>query len=255
LWNAVFNPAVTDRAGLRRYVISVTVFAWAVAWAGELANEIAFFVSWANCFREWSLTTVTVLLVAIPAAYAIGRAHLQLNSARCEAERLSRTDPLTGLANRRAFYRAATQLGDGGLAFIIADIDRFKHINDRYGHGVGDEVIKAVAARMQADLGDLGTVVRLGGEEFALLGVGRPVADIHARLQHFRQRVADEPVAVGEQSVYVTVSIGFVVRRDLDFDALYAAADKALYLAKSAGRDKVVDYDQAGDLPQTLTIK
>ena len=97
-----------------------------------------------------------MLVIAVPVARTMGLAQLELHRARAEAERLSRTDPMTGLANRRAFYEAAAGLEGGALALVIVDIDRFKRINDRYGHAVGDEVIKCVATRMQEELGDLG---------------------------------------------------------------------------------------------------
>jgi diguanylate cyclase (GGDEF)-like protein len=247
LWKVVFRPEVSDARDLRRYVFSVTLFAWTVAFAVDLVNQLAFFSNWGDCLREWSVTTAVVVVIALPIARTIGRAHLRLHLARVEAERLSRIDPLTGLANRRAFYEAASQLGNGVLALVIADIDRFKRINDRYGHAVGDEIIKSVGRRMQAELGDLGTVARLGGEEFALVTAGRPSAEIRARLEQLRGRLADEPAMVAGQRVQATVSIGLAARREHDFEALYAAADKALYVAKTAGRDRVVDFDEIGE--------
>ena len=153
---------------------------------------------------------------------------------------------MTGLCNRRAFYEAARSFDGGLLALVLADIDRFKRINDSYGHAAGDEVIKAVAARMQAELGDLGAVARLGGEEFALIAPHRSADEVRARLPQFRQRIAREPVAFAGQSLSATISVGFAAHGETDFDALYAAADAALYVAKSAGRDRVVDYGEIG---------
>ncbi len=248
LWNNVFRPVVQDRADLRRYVGSVTLFAWIVAIVADVINQILSAGSWTELALQCLVTAVVVPAIAVPLARSMGRAHLDLHHARAEAERLSRTDPLTGLANRRAFYEAAAQLRDGAVALAVADIDRFKRINDRYGHQVGDEIIKSVASRMRDALGDLGVVARLGGEEFALVTAGRSGDEIRARLQDFRQRVAEEPALVGGQLVFTSVSIGFAARGDSDFDALYAAADKALYVAKSAGRDRVVDFDETAGL-------
>ncbi len=248
LWKNVFRPVVADKAELRRYVISVTVLSWLVAITVDVANQLIFFSTWPDAWREWSITTCVVLTIAIPIARSMGRAHLALHLTKAEAERLSRTDPMTGLANRLAFYEAAKPLTGGILALMIADIDRFKRINDRHGHAAGDEVIRAVAARMQAQLGDLGPVARLGGEEFALLTADRPAAEVLERLQQFRKSVADEPTVFAGKSIFATVSIGFAASPDLDFDGLYAAADKALYVAKSAGRDRVVDFGEIGDL-------
>jgi diguanylate cyclase (GGDEF)-like protein len=248
LWNNVFRPAVADEADVRRYVVSVTLLAWSVAEVADLIQHLLAFVSWTNLVEQMALSTLVVGVIAVPVARAMGRAHLELHRARRAAERLSLTDPMTGLANRRAFYEAASRLAGGALALVIADIDRFKRINDRYGHAVGDEVIKNVALRMQEELGDLGVVARLGGEEFALVGASLPAAALQARLTSFRQRLADAPPRFEGRPVPATVSIGFATRSDLSFDALYAAADRALYVAKSAGRDRVVDFDAIGDI-------
>ena len=159
--------------------------------------------------------------------------------------------PLTGLANRRAFYEAAEDFAGGAVALAIVDIDRFKRINDSNGHATGDNVLKAVAAFMQDQLGDLGLVARLGGEEFALISAERPVAEFRERLQTFRLSVAETPTPCA--GVRVTVSIGFACRSNIDLDSLYAAADKALYFAKSAGRNRLVDYDEVGDASLSAT--
>ena len=254
LWNNVFRPDVATDADLREYVISVTLLAWIVAEFANMVQQMLSFVSWTRLCAELALSTVVVLVIAIPVARTMGRAHLELHRARNVAERLSRTDSMTGLANRRAFYEAASQLGDGVLALIVADIDRFKRINDRYGHAVGDDVIKNVASHLQEELGDLGVVARLGGEEFALVGSNVSAAALQLRLLKFRQRLADAPVRFDGIPISTTLSIGFVSRRDFSFDALYAAADKALYVAKTGGRDCVVDFDEITDVPPLTAL-
>ena len=93
LLNTVFRPKVTDRYGLKRYVLSATLLAWSVTLAVECAHQLYFFTSWATCWREWSMSTVEVMAVALPIAYSIGHAHLQLYRAKLDADRLGRTDP------------------------------------------------------------------------------------------------------------------------------------------------------------------
>jgi diguanylate cyclase (GGDEF)-like protein len=247
LFGNVFRPKVTDRQGLRRYVVSVTAYAWFVAVTVEISNMLIFFSSWGDLWRNFAITSVEVLVLAAPIAWSIGRAHLELRLAKLEADRLGRVDPLTGLANRRAFYEAAAGFAGGSVALAIADIDRFKRINDSSGHAAGDDVLKTVAALMQDQLGDLGLVARIGGEEFALISAERPPAEIRERLQAFRRRLAETPTLASHAGICVTVSIGFACRRDIDLDTLYAAADKALYFAKSAGRDRIVDFDEIGE--------
>ena len=77
----VFRPAVADAAGLRLYVVSVTLFAWAIALSADVANQLIFFTNWTDCWREWSVTTIVVLAIAWPVARAMGRAQLELFTA------------------------------------------------------------------------------------------------------------------------------------------------------------------------------
>lgn len=254
LFENVFRPKVGDRQGLRRYVVSVTALAWIVAISVEILNKLCFFTGWSDLGRELAITTVEVIALAVPIAWSIGRAHLELRLAKLEADRLGRIDPLTGLANRRAFYEAAEGFAGGGVALAIVDIDRFKRINDSNGHATGDNVLKAVAAFMHEQLGDLGLVARIGGEEFALISAERPTHEFRERLQRFRSHVAEAPSRASHAGLRVTVSIGYACRNNIDLDSLYAAADKALYCAKSAGRDCIVDYDEIGEAAARLRV-
>ncbi len=128
------------------------------------------------------------------------------------------------------------------MALVIADIDRFKAVNDGYGHLTGDTVLKAVADLMQTGLGDLGLVGRLGGEEFALICTDGDERELVRRLEAFREAVAQTPIAAGDGlTVPVTISAGVARRtRSQSFRELYAEADKALYVAKASGRNQIV---------------
>lgn len=253
LLDNVFRPQVTDRAGLRRYVISVAALAWIVSIALETINKLYFFPGWPELWRELAITSAEVLAPAIPIALSIGRAHLAMHGAKVEADRLGRIDPLTGLANRRAFYETAERFASGAVALAIVDIDRFKRVNDSNGHAAGDEVLKAVATSMRDQLGDLGLVARLGGEEFALISHKLPAPELRARLQAFRQSVADAPAP--HAGLRVTVSIGFACRNGANLDSLYAAADKALYVAKAAGRDRIIDFDEIEEVVEPARLR
>jgi diguanylate cyclase (GGDEF)-like protein len=151
-------------------------------------------------------------------------------------ERLSETDPLTGLLNRRAIERQFGQLrSDGFTALAVIDLDYFKAINDRNGHGVGDEVLRAVASALQADPGV--RAYRLGGEEFLLLLRG---ADACSRAELRRQAIpATVACSVLGLERPVTASMGVTDLADNeDFTTLYGRADRLLYEAKSAGRNR-----------------
>lgn len=159
--------------------------------------------------------------------------------ARSEAElleRLSETDPLTGLRNRRAIERQFKQLrADGFTALAAIDLDHFKAINDRYGHHVGDEVLKAVAVALK-DTPDM-RAYRLGGEEFLLLLRGN---DVVARAELCRQAIpATVSTAVPCLETPVTASMGIMsISGDEDLTSLYERADRLLYEAKDHGRNK-----------------
>jgi diguanylate cyclase (GGDEF)-like protein len=159
--------------------------------------------------------------------------------------RLSRTDPLTGLANRREFAEQLDRaVADTArpCALVLVDIDHFKAVNDTHGHPVGDACLVEVAQRLAAVYSDAVVIARLGGEEFgALSHASLDAASAQADL--LRARLHDAPVDAGGTRVALTVSIGIAVTDGLGADAatrLFRAADAALYRAKAGGRDRVV---------------
>jgi diguanylate cyclase (GGDEF)-like protein len=156
-------------------------------------------------------------------------------------------DALTGLMNRRAVLLrlgqelARAERSNEALAAIMVDIDHFKAINDRYGHGVGDQVLRQVASRLQRALRGYDAVGRLGGEEFVLLVPDCDVARGFSVAHRVVQAIRGEPFITSAGAVSVTVSAGLASsRQSLDRPGeLVRAADSALYRAKRAGRDRV----------------
>jgi diguanylate cyclase (GGDEF)-like protein len=160
---------------------------------------------------------------------------------------LATHDALTGLANRRHFLAfadaevaRARQLG-GPLALAILDLDHFKVVNDRHGHARGDDVLRHFAVLLKNAAGDTSLAARLGGEEFAWLLPATPANDALARCEALRLQVRDLLRAMPEAATPVTVSIGLALLggRHVDRTTLMAAADGALYAAKTGGRDQV----------------
>ena len=192
----------------------------------------AMLLFYAGCVCEVFFTTLGV------AERFVAMRH-ERDNARTEAnllEKLSETDPLTGLLNRRAMERQFNQLrADGFATLAIIDIDHFKKINDVHGHTVGDAVLKAVAHALEA--GPNARAYRLGGEEFVLFLRGDN-ADIEAerRRQAIPAIVAN---AVPGLQQPVTASMGMAgCLGDEGFARIYRRADKLLYEAKSAGRNR-----------------
>ena len=148
----------------------------------------------------------------------------------------ARTDALTGLSNRRAWQeelfaavRSANRLGYP-LAVVLLDIDHFKSFNDRFGHPAGDAALRELGARWTAQVRDIDLLARIGGEEFGLVLPGCGAA---AALAIVRRLLGDTPDGL-------TASAGIVSRTDpVTPEQLVAGADRALYQAKSEGRDRV----------------
>lgn len=183
-------------------------------------------------------------------------------TAQVQLERVLRMeashDALTGLFNRRAFFDRAqayyqaqsrAQAPPQGsqepqkLALLLFDIDHFKQVNDRFGHAVGDEVIREVARRAQALLRDGDLLARYGGEEFILLLESITREDARAAAERLRLAMAAHPVQLNGQSVEVRISVGLALRRDAreTLTQTIERADQHLYRAKREGRNQVID--------------
>ena len=174
--------------------------------------------------------------LALLAGYAIHK----LAVSRAEFERLSRTDMLSGLLNRRAFTEALDEATDDA-SLVIFDVDRFKTINDRYGHASGDAVIIAVSQIFSSLFEGKDAVARLGGEEFGAIVHGRDMAERIARIEGVKALIANHAIAVEGGAVKITISAGIAdIWGERKKEVVYAAADKALYLAKALGRNRVV---------------
>ena len=159
-----------------------------------------------------------------------------------ELAELSTTDPLTGVGNRRFLEQQLAVLGRARpIGVLIADLDHFKDVNDTQGHVVGDAVLAVVAARIRTACGAEASVARWGGEEFVVALPDVDAAGVTALGERLRAAIGENPLAVGGvDTLRVTVSIGVAHGRAQDFGELLAAADTALYEAKSAGRNRVV---------------
>jgi diguanylate cyclase (GGDEF)-like protein len=186
-------------------------------------------------------------------AGAIARAELEQRAA--ELERLSTTDELTQICNRRHFdERLAAEWSHSvqtrqPIAVLVVDIDHFKSINDEYGHQVGDRCIVAAAQALQTGLHRTGELLaRYGGEEFAVLLPGTREEAAIAAAEALRLRVADALIEVKGKRVAMTCSVGvcsMTAGRNDPPDIAMRRADQALYIAKRAGRNRVVSSNES----------
>ncbi|MFO1111266.1 MAG: GGDEF domain-containing protein [Bradyrhizobium sp.] len=180
----------------------------------------------------------------------------QLTLMRSELSRISQTDQLTCLLNRRGFDEAALpalrSASHASLPAVVfmCDIDHFKSINDRFGHEFGDKALIEIANVLRHFSRTHGALVaRHGGEEFSVLMIGITHEQAELYAEEIRKTCAAHEIKSGEISERLTISIGFTVARgETDLAKIMRIADLALYTAKRQGRDRVIHADEAPPL-------
>ena len=259
-WLLVFQTPLISSAALDRLALAQpALLAFALAMLVTLAqglrqrSAMEFGLFWALALMLFTLLFgYTEQMVGVFFAFAI----LILIVAMLEVSHfMAYRDELTGLPGRRALNEALLKLGSR-YTIAMLDVDHFKKFNDSYGHDVGDEVLKMVAAKMGGVKGG-GKVFRYGGEEFTVLFPGKRVDDALPHLERLRASIADSPFTVrgknrprkkgekpiqgSDKQVQITISIGAAEPDDeaREPQAVIKAADKALYKAKKAGRNRV----------------
>ncbi len=230
-------------------------------------NPRSSFANWMetkrNRSRSWdpldlqSAQEFAARVIFILQRHRIENLNRDLEQANASLERMASEDGLTAIANRRAFdkrlqseWSRAQRTGDS-LALILLDVDFFKKYNDRYGHVMGDHCLKQIAAALQSGVRAADLAARIGGEEFAIFladgtseGAERAAEIVRARIEQLALPHIDSPLGV------VTASVGFTVVRASRLDSvetLLNSADKALYRAKSGGRNQVCGPPGTGD--------
>jgi two-component system, cell cycle response regulator len=189
----------------------------------------------------------TELLARVQAAARVKRLQDELRQRNEDLDRISRTDALTGLRNRRhveeylAKLTSLARRNGEPIAVLVIDIDHFKSVNDTHGHDAGDAVLREVASRMLDSVRLEDMVGRWGGEEFLVVlpnTADQGAAELAERL---RQVVADTPCRLADgDAVQVTISVGCAASLIDDTGRLVRSADTAMYEAKQTGRNRVV---------------
>lgn len=185
------------------------------------------------------------------------RAHFE-----SELRRLADTDHLTGTLSRRRFLETCERVSARGRSteaacsadppccVLMLDLDRFKRVNDTYGHGAGDAVLQSFAETCREALRSEDAIGRLGGEEFAILLTDSRLSRALAVAERLRRSVSGRPVVLDEGTLSISVSIGLAAfRRGEPLADTLRRADAALYAAKHAGRDCVRCADADGEAP------
>jgi len=220
-------------AGLTgRYNNRVVAFAllWAIGWA-----ELAIIAPDPSVLLD---APVDVLMLPV-ALVAIVTTSSVLRDLDLASRGAAIHDPLTGLLNRQALKVRVQELEHQPpvpVGLVVLDLDRFKGINDTFGHAVGDDVLREVAERMRSALGAHDHAYRIGGEEFAVLLPARDGGEAVAVAERLRGAIAGQPIA----GLAVKASCGVAAGEPFAWTDVYTRADGALYAAKRAGRDRVV---------------
>ena len=182
---------------------------------------------------------------AASSSLSLTRANVALKQNETQIIATSLIDALTGVGNRRKLDEALvaeiarTRRMGGNLAVAMVDVDHFKRVNDRFGHGAGDEVLRTLAALLSAQSRPTDLVARYGGEEFVVLMPHTDLAQAGVVAERMRMALADkviEPLPEPATASFGVAQLG----PSEDGESLLARADRALYAAKEAGRDRVV---------------
>lgn len=203
-------------------------------------NAIIEYGLYPSIISEALLTTCVIAY----RVYTVRKSHERALREQVILRNLATTDALTGALNRRAFIEnfeqtVAASPGSGVLSLLLLDIDHFKTVNDTHGHTVGDEILKEVVTVLQSQCRNDDMLARFGGEEFSLFMSTPTKAIADACAERIRAAVDKHAFA---QGCDITVSIGVItvdVASGVSFDQWYSAADRALYAAKTKGRNRV----------------
>jgi diguanylate cyclase (GGDEF)-like protein len=232
-----------------RRLFDLTLADWgAVAVVACVSVVLSVLATLASGAEGWDMlgpAIVIPIVVSVPASVVVFRQRRAMADLNRQMLDLLRHDPLTGLLSRRFFLSAVeAEVGRGGPLLLI-DADRFKGINDRFGHPAGDAVLVALAARFRAAAGDDVLIGRLGGEEFAAFAPGQSGAAGVALGEAIRSAVRAGPVRNDGEEIACSVSLGLAVMEPGGRLAeAIRAADEALYRAKALGRDRLCLADE-----------
>lgn len=228
-----------DRRGLTGFVLIVTGVSIALSVTLTMPMLVLIDSKPAELMIGLATSLAVPGIVAPLAARMLGRLLQALAHATVELHHLSRVDPLTGVANRRAFTTDATSLlerrGPGVFVAAMVDVDEFKVVNDRFGHPAGDQVLTTLAATLTDAVDERcrdAVVGRMGGDEFAVAAVVGGVDDANRLIDGLRRSCDLSEVRPG-----VSASIGVHLVHDVtSLDEALAHADHALYTAKQSSR-------------------
>lgn len=241
LWSALASPYFWSRATALANLGGIAI---GMAVVVQRSPDVRLsWLTWAVVVSACTICSITVRLIAEQNEAIVSSLSDQ-----------GRRDQLTGLLSRRGFDERLDELwtGAGHLAVVFFDLDHFKIVNDIYGHPVGDAVVREFSQVLRAHVRDGDVVSRTGGEEFGVVMPGRGATGVLERARSVVEAFASTRIPAEDVVLRCTVSAGLAVRepRHAGASHLCRDADRALYMAKEAGRNRAVVWRVQADVPE-----
>jgi diguanylate cyclase (GGDEF)-like protein len=269
----VISGGIHSSSVVWQIFVPVAAFIMAGLWAGLrwgvvcLLTVIIFYlleISGVTTFAGFGINTTDWLIDLAGAIYAgsiaiwnndsiKSRALIDLENAQAQLNYFATIDPLTNTFNRRYFLELSvrkikrTQSSNSHASFLLFDLDHFKNINDGYGHLIGDQVLQGVAQVCTSHLLPDDVLGRFDGEEFVIFLPETTLEDARHIAERLRTLVAETPIKTEIGLIHTTISIGVAIKEKattMSIDQLLSNADRAMYRAKQAGRNRVIVWDE-----------
>jgi len=243
------------RAGLRWGGISfLTVLVFYLLDYTVIVHQIAGFeTTISDRFIDLSGAILAVSIAIWFSDFLKSRSLIELEKAKEQLNYFATIDPLTNIFNRRHFLELSESMierpltSNGHASFLLFDIDHFKKINDQYGHFIGDQVLHGIAQTCMKNLRTDDVLGRFGGEEFVILLPETKLEDAKFIAERLRLLIEKTPINTDIGLIHTTISIGVAIKGKtsrLTIDQLLSRADRAMYSAKQAGRNRVIIWDE-----------
>jgi diguanylate cyclase (GGDEF)-like protein len=243
------------RAGLRWGAVSfLTVLVFFLLNSTELLNRaMGFEITTTDRIIDLGGAIIAVSIAIWYSDLLKSRSLVELEETKTKLKYYANIDLLTNIFNRRHFLELSERMikrpftSNGHASFLLFDIDHFKKINDQYGHLIGDQVLHGLAQTCMKNLRTDDVLGRYGGEEFVILLPETKLEDAKFIAERLRLLVAETPIKTEIGLIHTTISIGVATRGKasrLTTDQLLSRADRAMYRAKQAGRNRVIAWDE-----------
>ncbi len=269
----VISGGINSSSAIWQVFVPVAAFIMAGLWAGFRwgvislvtivicylldANGITYFVGFQTTLTDRLIDFAgAILAVSIAIWYSDSiksRSFTDLEEAKAQLNYYATIDPLTNTFNRRHFLELSerkikrTLTSHGHASFLLFDLDHFKKINDEHGHIIGDQVLQGIAQICTQHLRPDDVLGRFGGEEFVILLPETKLEDARNIAERLRLLIAETPIETEAGSINTTISIGVAIKEKtttMSIDQLLSRADRAMYQAKQAGRNRVIIWNE-----------